>query len=40
MSVSVLMASGTKSYEIFGGVITKSAAWLNVMNLQTLGAPA
>jgi hypothetical protein len=35
-----LMAPCAKSYEILGSVIAQSAAWLNVMNLKTLDAPA
>ena len=40
MSVSVLVAPDTKSYEILRRIIAQAAPRLNVMDLQTLDAPA
>ena len=40
MSVSVLVASDTKSYEILSRIIAQAAPWLNVMDLQALDTPA
>ena len=40
MSVSVLVAPDTKSYRDFRRIIAQAAPRLNVMDLQTLDAPA
>ena len=40
MSVSVLMALDTESYEILGRIIAQAAPRLNVMDLKILHAPA
>jgi hypothetical protein len=40
MSVSVLMALDTESYEILSRIIAQAAPRLNVMDLQILHAPA
>ena len=40
MSVSVLVALDTKSYKILSRIIAQAASWLDVMDLETLDAPA
>ena len=40
MSVSVLVALDTKSYEILSRIIAQAASWLDVMDLETLRSPA
>ena len=40
LSMSLVMATGTKSYEILSRIITQSAPPLNVMDLEVLHPPA
>jgi hypothetical protein len=40
VSVNILVAPDTKSYEILSRIIAQAAPRLNVMDLQTLDAPA
>jgi hypothetical protein len=40
MSVTVLVALDTKSYEILNRIIAHAAAGLDVMDLETLRSPA
>ena len=40
MPVGVLVALDAESYEILCCVITKSAPWLNVMDLKVFASPA